>query len=101
MDRVIAVLTMVALVGSWYWFVHKKSNGRAWSPLWIAFSTTATAILFIVSGAIGYTLDKRTRSIAGSWSDTVIWWEVWVGIASAVIAIYFWHRGLRSLGTSN
>jgi len=102
MDRLIPALVVVAFLTGWNWLLYKKSRGRAWSPLWMAFSTTATAILFVVSGALGYTLNKHTRFVNGTaWSDSVIWWEIWTGIAVALVAACFWRAGLRSIRTSN
>lgn len=97
MDR-LAALAVVAFLAAWAWFLHKRSRGRQWSPLWLAFSTTAAAALFIVAGSIGYTLSRHERFRAGSaWSETVIWWEVVVGIALVPLAVYFWRRGVHSL----
>jgi hypothetical protein len=57
--------------------------------------------LFIVSGAIGYTLSKRARIASGTpLSDGVIWWQIWIGLAAALVATYFWRRGLRSIRAS-
>jgi len=53
LDSVIPVLTFVALLAAWNIFLYKQSGGRAWSPLWMAFSTTAAAVLFLVAGTIG------------------------------------------------
>jgi hypothetical protein len=102
MEPLVAVLTVVLFLAAWTWVFYKQSGGRIWSPLWIAFSATTLAALFIVSGTIGYTLSKRARFTTGTaWSDTVIWWEIAVGIAAALVAIYFWRRGLRSIRTSH
>jgi hypothetical protein len=74
MDRVIAVLPLLAFVLGWHWFFYRQSGGRIWSPLWIAFGTTAAAILYLVAGAIGYTLDRHERFVAHSaWTGGVIW----------------------------
>jgi hypothetical protein len=27
----------------------------------------------------------------------VIWWQAWVGVAAAAVAIFFWRKGLDSL----
>jgi hypothetical protein len=98
MDQFAAVLVIVAVLATWGWFLYKSSRGRMWSPLWLAFSTTAAAVLFLVAGAIGYTLSKRARFFDGtSWSDGVIWWQVGVGLALLPLALYFWRRGLRSM----
>ena len=98
MDQLVAVLVIVALLVTWELFLYKSSGGRNRSPLWLAFSTTAAAALFLVAGAIGYTLSKHARFFDGtSWSDGVIWWQVGVGLALLPLAAYFWRRGLRSI----
>ena len=95
---VIPLLALVAFLAAWTWFLHKRSDRRMWSPLWLAFTTTAVAVLFIVSGSLGYILSKRARFGAGTaWSDTVLWWEVGAGIVLVPLALYFWRRGLRDV----
>src|SRR3954466_12934321 len=96
MDRVIPVLAIVALVVGWNTFVYKLSGGRMLRPVWIAFSTTATAILLMTAGVIGYTLDRHDRFVARTaWTGHVIWSQVAVGLLFALVAAFFWRRGLR------
>jgi hypothetical protein len=98
MDRVIVVLALVALLAVWNVFLYKRSGGRAWSPLWMAFSATAAAVLFLVAGTIGYTLSRHDRFVAHSaWRDGVIWWEIGVGFGTAFLAAYFWRKGLQRI----
>jgi hypothetical protein len=93
MERLIPFLLVLALVGGWYLFLYKSSNGRLWSPLWMAFTTTASAAVLIVAGAIGYTLDRRAQFFAGTaWSDSVIWWQVGVGLAMLPLAAYSFRK---------
>jgi hypothetical protein len=67
-------------------------------PIFNALSLTTVAALFLVSGAIGYTLDRHARFVAGTaWSGGVIWWQVAVGAACLAAAAWFWRRGLREL----
>ncbi|MFI5077644.1 MAG: hypothetical protein ACHQRO_09900 [Vicinamibacteria bacterium] len=67
-------------------------------PLFNALSLSAAAALFLVTGVIGYTLDKHARFVAGTaWSPSVIWWQVAVGAACLAAAAWFWRRGLREL----
>ncbi len=97
MDSV-PVLTFVALLAAWNIFLYKRSGGRAWSPLWMAFSTTAAAVLFLVAGTIGYTLSRHDRFVADTaWAGGVIWWEIGVGLGAAILAAYFWRKGLQRI----
>jgi hypothetical protein len=67
-------------------------------PLFNALSLTAAAALFLVTGLVGYTLNKHDRFVAGTaWSPSVIWWQVAVGAALLPLAVWFWRRGLREL----
>jgi membrane protein implicated in regulation of membrane protease activity len=71
---------------------------RRRSPIFNALSLTVVAALFLVTGLIGYTLDRHARFVAGTaWTGGVIWWEVAVGTALMVAAASFWRRGLREL----
>ena len=96
MDRVIPVLAIVALVVGWNAFVYKLSGGRMFRPLWIAFGTTACAVQLMTAGVIGYTLDRHDRFVAHTaWTGHVIWSQVAGGLLFAVVAAFFWRRGLR------
>jgi succinate dehydrogenase hydrophobic anchor subunit len=67
-------------------------------PLAMAFSLTAAVVLFLVSGFAGFMLSRHDRFVAGtSWSPTVIWWQVWMGLAVVPLAAWFWRAGLRDL----
>ena len=69
-----------------------------WNPLWIAFSLTAFAILFVGAGAMGYTLDKHDRFVAHTaWTGHVIWSEVAVGFLAGLVALHFWRKGLQRI----
>jgi uncharacterized membrane protein (UPF0136 family) len=66
-------------------------------PLHAAFTATAAAILFLVAGALGYTIEKSNWSfITGTWSGGVVWWEIFYGVVALLFAAYFWRKGLRT-----
>jgi hypothetical protein len=98
MDRVIPVLVIVAIVLGWNGLIYKQSAGRMWNPLWIAFTLTGLAVLNVVAGAIGYTLDRHDRFVAHSaWAGHVIWSQIEVGILAGLGALYFWRKGLQGI----
>jgi hypothetical protein len=98
MDRILAVAAVVAFVAVWNVFWYRKSGGRLWSPLWMAFSTTTTAFLFLVSGSVGYSLSRHERFVGQTpWTGGVIWWQVAVGISAAAMALFLWRKGLTSV----
>lgn len=95
MERVIPILIVVTAVAAWQLFLYRSSGGRPWRPLWMAFSMTIAAALFVVAGAIGYTLDRHDRFVARTaWTGHVIWSEVLIGAAIGLLAVYFWRKGL-------
>ena len=97
MDRVVPVLAIVALVVGWNFWTYKQSAGRVRRPLWNAFSATAAALLYVVAGLIGYTLDRHDRFVAHtSWAGHVIWSEVAIGLSAAGVAVYFWRRAVAA-----
>jgi hypothetical protein len=104
MERIVAVLALAALlvfVAASHWLLYRRSRGRTSSPLWGAFTATAVAMLFVVAGALGYRLEHGVPfTIAAAWSGKVLWSQVWVGAGVALLAIYLWRRGLRSLRRS-
>lgn len=97
MSAVLAILVLVAFLAAWWRFLYVRSGRRLWRPLWLAFTATFAAVLFLVTGSIGYTLDRHARFVNGvAWSDSVIWWQISVGLAAAIVAALFWHKALRA-----
>ena len=97
MEQLLAILAIVAVIASGAWFQYRLSGRRAYSPLWMAFSTTSAAIVLLVSGMIGYTLSRHDRFVAGtSWAGSIIWWQVGAGAALVPLAVFFWRKGLNS-----
>lgn len=102
MEPLIPLALIAVFFAGWHWFLHRASRGRMWSPLWMAFSATAVAMLFIGAGAIGYALGAQERLVEGTaWSDQVIWWQVGVGVAFVPLAALLWRIGLRSLSRTS
>ena len=98
MEAAVAVVVMVASIAAWNFFLYKQSGGRMWNPFSMALTATATAILFVVSGSIGYTLSRHDRFVAQTaWTDGVIWPQLWVGFAVGTLAVLLWRRALRSI----
>ena len=101
MEPVLPVVAVLALFAAWVVFLYKRSGGRVWSPLWMAFSTTTTAALFLVAGFLGYTLNRHTRFVDGTaWTGEVIWWQIGVGAVATAAAVFFWRKGLQSIRSS-
>ena len=97
-SRVVPLLPIVAMAILWSWVVYNRHRGRLWSPLWMAFSTTTLAVVFVTAGLSGYELRHgvpftRPSSAAGM----VIWSQVWTGATVAIVALVFWYVGLRTL----
>jgi hypothetical protein len=54
------------------------------------------AVVFLVAGSMGLTIGKSDWSfVSAAWSDGVVWWEIFYGAVSLLLAVYFWRRGLR------
>ena len=68
---------------------------RRTTPFSSAFSTTAMAGLFLVTGLMGYSLSHGF--FEGSWTDGLVWWEIRFSVVFALLAVHFWRKGLRSL----
>ena len=98
MARLIPILTIVALIAAWNFYLYKQSGGRTWSWLWMAFGTTSGSVLYLVAGTIGYTLDRHDRFVAHTpWTGRVIWSEIGTGLALALFAAYCWRKGLQRI----
>jgi MFS family permease len=76
---------------------RRRTRRYAYTPMGYAFSATFAAALFLVSGLIGYRLNKERLFADTRWANDVIWWQVWVGVAAACIAVYLWRTGLRDI----
>jgi hypothetical protein len=63
----------------------------------LAFGFTAAAILFVVSGSIGYTFSRRVGQYWGHWTGAPVAWEIGFGVICAVAAVLFWREALSSL----
>ena len=67
-------------------------------PLSVAFTATLMAIVFLTAGTLGYHIKKSNWSfVTATWTGSVVWWEIWIGVLAALCAVYFWRKGLRSL----
>src|SRR3954451_21598709 len=102
MVRIVPLLGLAAFVAVWHWMLHRRTRGRSGSPLWGAFTATAVSILFMVAGAVGYELTNGVPfTLSTGWRGRVLWPEIWMGLGSAAIAVYFWRIGLRSIRESS
>jgi len=67
---VMPFLIVVASLAAFQWWIYRLGGRRMQSPLWYAFNTTAAAALFLISGSLGYTLQKGLPLFAAArWSD--------------------------------
>jgi hypothetical protein len=68
-------------------------------PLHVAFTATTAAIVLILAGTFGYTIEKSNWSfVRGVWSGGgVVWWEIFYGLVALVLAVIFWRKGLREI----
>ena len=98
MAHLIAVLFIVTLVVGWGFVQFRISRGRAFSAPWLAFSATAAALFFSVTGLSGYTLSKSERMAHGAWTGSILWHQVAAGAVVGLIALYFWRTTLRASG---
>ena len=93
-DAAITIVMVVAMVAVWWLGLFPFHSRR--NSLWLAFTATAASALYVGAGIIGYDLDRHSRFVAhASWSPTVIWPEVGIGLVLIPVAAYFWRKGLR------
>ena len=72
-------------------------RSKKYHPLHVAFTLTTFGSLFLVAGAIGYTIKKSNwYFLAGTWSDRVVWWEIVYGVVALAFSAYFWRKGLET-----
>jgi succinate dehydrogenase hydrophobic anchor subunit len=99
MEGVLPLLILAAVLVAWQWLVPASSRRR--SPLWGAFTATALAILFLTAGTAGYELSHGVPfTSSGAWTGNVIWSQIWMGAAIALVAAHLWRLGLQSIRRS-
>ena len=63
------------------------------------FSAGGAGLFFLVAGLIGWTMSRHDAFVAGThWQDGPIWWQVGVGVALLLLAV-FWARRVPSRPT--
>ena len=68
------------------------------NPFSAAFGTTFVAALLLVPGLLGYELHKSDWSIMRvTVGDGPVWWQIYLGLAFVLPAVYFWRKALRAL----
>ena len=72
------------------------SGGWARSPLWMAFSMTAASMLYLVADSSAIPRQARPLRRANRCAG-VIWSEVAIGTAIALVAVFFWRKGLHAI----
>ena len=88
---IVGLLIIVAAVFFWH-----RRVGASQSPQAAAFTTTFGAALFLVTGVIGFGLQRGPNLLSDSrWTNTVIWPQVWLGVAFLIAAVFCWRRALR------
>jgi hypothetical protein len=73
----------------------RRGTGR-YPSMTYAFSATTLSVIHLLAGLSGYRLNRAHFS-GSRWAQGVVWWEVWVGVAAACVALYFWRRALRDI----
>jgi hypothetical protein len=61
----------------------------------MAMSATVGALLFTVAGILGYAVNWH---VSGSWGHRAgapVWWEIWLGLGFALLALVTWRRLFR------
>ena len=62
----------------------------------MGFSGAAFALLFVTAGLSGFNMSRHARFVNGTaWSDTVILWEVALGVAALALATFYLRRAYR------
>ena len=88
---VVGILIIVAVGLVWH-----KGVVPSQSPQAAAFTTTFAAALFIITGSIGFGLQKGPALFSDTrWTGTVIWPQVYLGVAFLVAALFCWRNALK------
>jgi protein-S-isoprenylcysteine O-methyltransferase Ste14 len=95
MMAIAAVGALIVLAAALFW--HARVAPRQ-SPQAIAFTTTFAAALFLITGSIGFGLQKGPALLSPArWSNSVIWPQVILGVAFLIAAVICWRRAIRDV----
>jgi hypothetical protein len=90
----LAIVGLLIIVAAAFFWHTRMAPSQ--SPQGVAFTTTFAAALFLITGIIGYGLQRGPDlSAASRWSNSVIWPQVWLGLAFLIAAVFCWRRALR------
>ena len=59
------------------------------------FGLSVSAVGFVVAGFAGYDFHRTVGHPYGRWTDSLVVWEIAVGIVCGVVAAYGWRAVLR------
>jgi hypothetical protein len=99
MTPMLIVVGLLAFLVGWHYFMYRLS-GRPWSnPLWMAFTLTAVALLYAVTGLLGYDVPRHNPFIDRPvvWVGDVVWQQVTLGSAMLLVSAPLWWLGLKRL----
>jgi hypothetical protein len=87
------------VLGIGWHFVYSRSGRPWWNPLWMAFTLTAVALLYLVAGFIGYEVPRHNPFIDSPavWVGQVVWPQVVFSSIMLLISGPLWWLGLRRL----
>lgn len=92
------VLVFVAAAAVHHWAINTGWGRRRMNPVSMALTSTAVSALCVIAGFAGYILNRHERFVAGTaWAGSIVWSQVWAGIAIAVVAGFFWRAALREV----
>lgn len=94
MGLLIGVLAIAAVLG----LATRQRRAERNHPFSAAFGTTFVAVVMLVPGLLGFELHKSDWSfVRVTVSDGPVWWQVYLGLAFVLPAMYFWRKALRAL----
>jgi hypothetical protein len=78
MTPIVMIAGVLVLSVGWQYFGYKRSGRPWWNPLWMAFTITAAALLYLVAGFIGYEVPRHNPFIDRPvvWVGQVVWPQV-------------------------
>ena len=98
MTPVLIVLGIVVFLVGWNVVMVRLSGRPWWNPLWMAFTLTAVAMLYGSAGLMGYSVPHNpvieNRIV---WVGHVVWPQVKMAGAMALISVLLWTLGLKQL----
>ena len=100
MEPILFAVGVVATFFFWDYYIIRDSGRRSrWNPLWMAFTLTFVALIYVVPGLFGYSVPASNPVIQNRvvYVGHILWNQIAFGAAFGLVSVACWWAGLKRL----